>query len=84
MDNILYAERSLQMDKAHVRIIATNPTISEHKENISNPYRDTIRTHCMQRRHQGRLCMQRRHQGILLGHIQNISRIYLQNNGNIF
>ena len=57
LDNILYAERSLQMDKAHVGTMLTNPTISEHKEmHIINSYRDTIRTHCMQRRHQGRLC----------------------------
>ena len=57
MDDILYVERSLQMDKAHVGMMPTNPSISEHKEmHIPNSYRDTIRTHCMQRRHQGRLC----------------------------
>ena len=45
------------MAKAHVGMMATNTTISEHKEtHISIPYRDTIRTHCMQRRHQGRIC----------------------------
>ena len=45
------------MDKAHVGTMTTNPTIYENKEmHISNPYRDTIRTHCLQRRHQGRLC----------------------------
>ena len=38
-------------------MILTNPAISEHQEvHISDPYRDTIRTHCLQRRHQGRLC----------------------------
>ena len=57
MDNILYVERSLQMAKAHVGMMTKNPAISEHKEmHIPNCYRDTIRTHCMQRRHQGRLC----------------------------
>ena len=57
LDNILYAERSLQMAKAHVGTMLTNPAISEHKEmHISNPYRDTIMTHCLQRRHQSRLC----------------------------
>ena len=45
------------MAKAHVGMMPTNPAISEHKEmHIPNSYRDTIRTHCMQRRHQGRLC----------------------------
>ena len=45
------------MAKAHVGTMLTNPTISEHKEmHIPNSYRDTIRAHCMQRRHQGRLC----------------------------
>ena len=56
MDDILYAERSLQMAKAHVGMMTINPVISEHKEmHIPNSYRDTIRAHCMQRRHQGRL-----------------------------
>ena len=41
------------MDKAYVRTMQTNPTISEHQEvHISDPYRDTIKTHCLQRRHQ--------------------------------
>ena len=45
------------MDKAHVGTIPTNLVISEHKEkHIPKSYRDTIRTHCMQRRHQGRIC----------------------------
>ena len=52
MDNILYAEISLQMAKAHVGRMSKNPAISEHKEmHIYNPYRDTIRTHCLQRWH---------------------------------
>ena len=45
------------MAKAHVGTMSTNPTISEHKEmHIPDSYRDTIRTHRMQRMHQGRLC----------------------------
>ena len=45
------------MAKAHVGMIPTNPAISEHKEmHILNSYKDTIRTHCMQRRHQGQIC----------------------------
>ena len=45
------------MAKSHVETMPTNSTISEHKEmHIPNSYRDTIRTHCMQRRHQGRIC----------------------------
>ena len=45
------------MAKAHVGTMTTNPAISEHKKmHIPNSYRDTIRTHCMQRRHQGQLC----------------------------
>ena len=42
------------MAKAHVGTMPTNPAISEHKEmHIPKSYRDTIRTHFMQRRHQG-------------------------------
>ena len=56
MDNILHVERSLQMAKAHVGMMPTNPAISEHKEmHILSSYGDTIRTR-MQRRHQDRLC----------------------------
>ena len=45
------------MAKAHVGMMPKNTAISEHKEmHIPNSYRDTIRTHCMQRRHQGQLC----------------------------
>ena len=45
------------MAKAHVGTMLTNPTIFEHKKmHIPNSYRDTIRTHCIQIRHQGRLC----------------------------
>ena len=45
------------MAKAHVGMKPTNPVISEHKEmHIPNSHRDTIREHCMQRRHQGQLC----------------------------
>ena len=44
------------MVKAHVGMMPTNPVISEHQEvHISDPYRDIIRAHCMQRRHQGQL-----------------------------
>ena len=57
MDDTLYAEISLQMAKAHVGTLTTNLAISEHKEmHIPNSYRDTIRAHCMERKHQGRLC----------------------------
>ena len=45
------------MAKAHVGMMPTNQAISEHKEiHISNSYWDTIMTHCIQRRNQGRLC----------------------------
>ena len=45
------------MAKAHVGTMATNPSISEHKEmHILNSYRNTIREHCMQIKHQGQLC----------------------------
>ena len=50
------------MDKAHVGMMPTNLTISEHKEvHISNPYMDTIRTHCMKRRNQGQICKNKNH-----------------------
>ena len=45
------------MAKAHVGMMPKNTAISEHKEmHIPNSCRDTIRTHCMQRMHQGQLC----------------------------
>ena len=45
------------MAKTHVGTMLTNPAISKHKEmHIPNSYRDTIRTHYMQRSHQGQLC----------------------------
>ena len=45
------------MAKDHARTMSTNPVISEYKEiHIRNSYRDNIRAHCMQIRHQGRIC----------------------------
>ena len=57
MDDLLHVEISLKMAKGHAGTMPTNPVISQHKEmHLPNPYRNTIREHCMQRRNQSRLC----------------------------
>ena len=45
------------MVNSYAQMMSTNPVISQYKEmHLPNPYRNTTRAHCMQRRHQGRLC----------------------------
>ena len=62
MDNILHAERSLQMAKTNVGEVPTNLAFTQHKEmHLFDPYRNSIGTYCMQRRHQSRLCKNKNH-----------------------
>ena len=62
MDDLIHVERSLQMVNTNVRMMPTNPSISQHKEmHIFDPYRNSTGTYCMQRRHQSRLCKNKNH-----------------------